>query len=543
MDPDFIDNVISLLDVPPKATVVSQEYANTNNFAREVQAYAKIAGRDWTYYVKTLKVTIGRNTSSASSGIGNEERKNDPEDNVDIDLGPAKVVSRKHAKIQYNLNNGAWELLVDGRNGAKVNFTRVQAGPNSPSIKLFSGTIIDIGGTQMMFILPDSDPVLMPNVLKHLEPKLQQLHELRQKNSVKGFIRMYNNDNSAISVPGGPIQPINAATPTSNATRNTGGYVLQQDQHQYPQQDQQVLDNGYHGMMVMNGNNTNMLQAHFEGGTIVDPGFPSTELNSDLSRPENKNVKPPFSYATMITQAILSTHEGAMSLADIYNFIENHYSYYKYSKSGWQNSIRHNLSLNKAFEKVNRRPGEPGKGMKWRIAENFQKEFLDRYREGKVSKIKRGSSVVRQLQLQLSRYGTIPIQREYSAGNNPEDNSHGINNKKGNDESSRVKKKRKTSKKSAEKGAEKDNGMAMNVKTAVNTTQQFVENQSTMKDNTINNNTMGSISTVDGSTLSHPQILQQQQQHMISNESVHNLPHRASTATIATTSKATTTIR
>lgn len=44
---------------------------------------------------------------------------------------------------------------------------------------------------------------------------------------------------------------------------------------------------------------------------------------------------------------------------------------------GWQNSIRHNLSLNRYFIKVPRSQEEPGKGSFWRIEQGCESKLID----------------------------------------------------------------------------------------------------------------------------------------------------------------------
>uniref|UniRef100_A0A670YLN4 Forkhead box K1 n=1 Tax=Pseudonaja textilis TaxID=8673 RepID=A0A670YLN4_PSETE len=77
--------------------------------------------------------------------------------------------------------------------------------------------------------------------------------------------------------------------------------------------------------------------------------------------------KPPYSYAQLIVQAISSAQDKQLTLSGIYAHITKHYPYYRTADKGWQNSIRHNLSLNRYFIKVPRSQEEPGKGSFWRI--------------------------------------------------------------------------------------------------------------------------------------------------------------------------------
>ncbi|KZP01670.1 hypothetical protein CALVIDRAFT_559470 [Calocera viscosa TUFC12733] len=79
------------------------------------------------------------------------------------------------------------------------------------------------------------------------------------------------------------------------------------------------------------------------------------------------STKPAWSYAALIGQSINAAPSKRASLSQIYNWISTAYPFYKRSEAGWQNSIRHNLSLNECFVKIKREEGEKGKGCWWGI--------------------------------------------------------------------------------------------------------------------------------------------------------------------------------
>lgn len=77
--------------------------------------------------------------------------------------------------------------------------------------------------------------------------------------------------------------------------------------------------------------------------------------------------KPPFSYIALIVMAIQSSPMKKLTLNEIYQFLEQKFSFFRGEYTGWKNSVRHNLSLNDIFIKLPKGLGRPGKGHYWTV--------------------------------------------------------------------------------------------------------------------------------------------------------------------------------
>lgn len=110
--------------------------------------------------------------------------------------------------------------------------------------------------------------------------------------------------------------------------------------------------------------------------------FTQNELNqSNPIQNEHRTLfkKPNLSYIALISQAIHSKPDLKMTLKEIYQFISDKYPYYRFNQFRWQNSVRHNLSLNRCFERL---PGEHQKGKLitsyWTIRSNWELDNFKR---------------------------------------------------------------------------------------------------------------------------------------------------------------------
>lgn len=336
-DDATLTKVIGFLKTQP--VQASKDHANSIHEANGdgVKAYAKIAAHDWTYYITKLSVNIGREPEGASHEAttpskaaaktnGDTDEDGYDDDQVHIDLGPSKTVSREHAVISFDAHNEKWVISVKGRNGVKVDTKQLK--PNETHA-LSSGEAMEIGGVEMLFVLPSEISPL------HIHPSILDRAGL---DPGPGFFRTPRRP-ATYNPSSGPHG--NIGTPPSSLPSRTALATTRSPLQSTP------------GAVIVGAN------------------------GADLSKEENKHIKPQYSYAQMITQAITSVPESKLTLNGIYTYIVNQYAYYRNQPpSGWQNSIRHNLSLNKHFEKVARSTYEPGKGAKWQIVPESKENLV-----------------------------------------------------------------------------------------------------------------------------------------------------------------------
>lgn len=126
---------------------------------------------------------------------------------------------------------------------------------------------------------------------------------------------------------------------------------------------------------------------------MASPRTLSIPEPEDMPTVKDDGNKPPYSYATLIGMAILRASGRRLTLSQIYKWISDTFVYYRNLDSGWQNSIRHNLSLNKAFVKQERPKDDPGKGNYWTVEVGQEYQFLKQKggRKSASEKIKKAS--------------------------------------------------------------------------------------------------------------------------------------------------------
>lgn len=362
--------IIQHLKAPDRQVNATEDFANDLLEGQEnVPGYGKIAGRDWAFIIRKVEVNVGRPEAVEKLEVDGQGRDTGPSHKtvVDIDLGPDRQVSRSHAVISYDPDSAQWLIIVNGRNGVRVDNNLLKRGTKS---YLRNGSVIEIAGVQMAFITTATDegdgPIWDASIIRQA-----------QKSSE-------DDDDGEDDTRNGQNGRSHAHPPPRGQLQDQSFY---QPEFRQQQQQQQRMHPHSHRAAMQAPPGTPLRNqyvfpksspaANYSRGVMME----STET-IDYSSDQAKDLKPPHSYAQLIGMAILSTPEQSMTLSNIYKFIMANYAFYRFNTGGWQNSIRHNLSLNKAFTKIARRTDEPGKGMKWMIEASEFDTFVSQGMKG-----------------------------------------------------------------------------------------------------------------------------------------------------------------
>lgn len=320
-----------------------------------VSAYARLDFESFTFYVQTLQVLLGRR---AENGTGM----------VDVHLGPAKAISRKHAKIFYNFGTQRFELSVLGRNGAFVSDVFVEAGSTIP---LKDGTKVQIGQIPFTFVLPSVPAGEYDPSSSSGQPITNPVDAI----TFKGHQQTASRSTS----PAIKRSSITSEPDTKDSLLND----LDMDLDNLPNLTPVGMDSASVDMPLTSNN-------LFEN--LASPASQKTERKKKVKKeykpeeiPPEFREKPPFSYSHLIATALRAhAPPTGISLSDIYKAIQDVFPYYKYCPPGWQNSVRHNLSSSKAFRKVSKE----GKGWLWGIDEEYMAEKERQKKKAAAAKAK-----------------------------------------------------------------------------------------------------------------------------------------------------------
>eukprot|EP00731_Ephydatia_muelleri_P029425 Em0020g1069a len=282
-------------------------------------------------------------------------------------MGASRFISRKHVEIMLDRNN--FYLLCRGKNGVFVDDIfqkrenkRMQL-PNSCMIR-FPSTQIKLSFTSLLEDMTATSSVINPP--SPLPPA---------KFDLSPFV-------TPLPSPTGTISAVNSCPASPNSMEHRGHPVPSLDIMAKYASKLHVLASTTAAVTPEQGASDK--PSSVTGEEDDDPTPPPSTSHEEPDQPDKqedksseKHSKPPYSYAQLIVQALLSAKDRKQTLSGIYQFISEKYPYYRMEDKGWKNSIRHNLSLNQYFMKAPREKEGLGfgKGGYWCMHPDYEEKL------------------------------------------------------------------------------------------------------------------------------------------------------------------------
>ncbi|KAK4953070.1 hypothetical protein LTR10_008775 [Elasticomyces elasticus] len=155
-----------------------------------------------------------------------------------------------------------------------------------------------------------------------------------------------------------PLSMMPSGLPTSAHMHQSQNYYSQEAHHMSAGPSPMLSQGSPHDSEFMDGGweRSDVPQAWLERSGSDD--------NDELDAIEDE-----VCYAKLLWRCLLDAPEHTMTLKELYDWIKEHSQKAKDPKNrGWQNSVRHNLSMNAAFERVPPRESQGvKKGSLWRL--------------------------------------------------------------------------------------------------------------------------------------------------------------------------------